>query len=404
MAEASAHIIETTYISGHSGKVPDKFFFQPKLKINEPDDQYEREADSVAEQVMRLPTEKSENHFFKPALINSIQKKCTECEEEEKLQRKEISYGNNSEYETGNISDVISSGGNRLSETERKYFEPRFGYDFSNVKIHTDTVAAKSAESINALAYTTGNDIVFNRDQYTPDTDKGKKLMAHELTHVIQQNGDNKVLRKTYLGSKGIVDATTIDKESKVKKIIIETLSLEKSSLYPFIKDKLKTVEEKLSKEFIFNPEVFGYKYKKINNIRDPKVKEEGLYKTIGGFLDPKTNDIFLHHRSNYCHAFHETFHAISYHKALRNNFGTEIMEGLTQYFTDIIFKEQTGDVCKTHSYGSQLNCAKKTVGLLGGFSNTASIFFNGKFDLIVGLAKSKSKGVVDFLKLIKNC
>lgn len=382
-----------------------KTFFQPKHSINKPNDIHEQEADAMAAKVIRMKSVENDNTFFRFADKSNVQRMCPDCEEEESLQRKEKPVENSNDVSgTGHISDVINSGGSRLSDKDRKFFEPRFGYDFSNVKIHTNTIAAKSADSINALAYTTGSNIVFNRNQYSPDTDTGKKLLAHELTHVIQQNGENKVLRKTYLGSKGIVDATTIDKKSKVKKIIIETLSLEKSSLYPFIKDKLKTVEEKLSKEFIFNPEVFGYKYKKINNIRDPKVNEERVYKTIGGFLDPKTNDIFLHHRSNYCHAFHETLHAISYHKALRNNFGTEIMEGLTQYFTDIIFKEQTGEVCKTHSYGNQLKCAKKAVDQLGGFNNTASIFFNGKFDLIVGLAKSKSKGVVDFLKSIKSC
>ena len=65
--------------------------------------------------------------------------------------------------------------------------ENRFGYDFSRVKIHTDTVATKSAQSINALAYTSGNNIVFDEGQYSPNTANGKKLLAHELTHVVQQ-------------------------------------------------------------------------------------------------------------------------------------------------------------------------------------------------------------------------
>ena len=71
----------------------------------------------------------------------------------------------------------------------RNFYEPRFGYDFNNVKVHTDTVAAKSAQSINALAFTSGNNIVFNNGQYSPDTDSGKRLLGHELTHVVQQRG-----------------------------------------------------------------------------------------------------------------------------------------------------------------------------------------------------------------------
>ncbi|MDQ2752856.1 MAG: DUF4157 domain-containing protein, partial [Bacteroidota bacterium] len=81
------------------------------------------------------------------------------------------------------------SGGKPLSKNERSFFEPRMGYDFSDVKIHTDSMAAKSARSINALAYTMGNNIIFNVGQYTPDTDAGKRLLAHELTHTSQQGG-----------------------------------------------------------------------------------------------------------------------------------------------------------------------------------------------------------------------
>ena len=85
-----------------------------------------------------------------------------------------------------------------LPHETRDFFEPRFGYDFSNVKIHTDAVAAKSARSINALAYTSGNNIVFNQNQYSPETDSGKKLLAHELTHVVQQTSE--IRRKEFGG------------------------------------------------------------------------------------------------------------------------------------------------------------------------------------------------------------
>jgi hypothetical protein len=67
----------------------------------------------------------------------------------------------------------------------------------AEVKIHTDADAAKSAQSINALAYTTGNNIVFNRGQYDPGTDNGKRLLSHELTHVIQQKGNNTQIQRT---------------------------------------------------------------------------------------------------------------------------------------------------------------------------------------------------------------
>ncbi len=81
------------------------------------------------------------------------------------------------------------SGGEPLSKQEKNFFEPRIDSDFSEVKIHNDSAANESAKNLNALAYTQGNDIVFGSNQYQPETDEGKKLLAHELTHVMQQNG-----------------------------------------------------------------------------------------------------------------------------------------------------------------------------------------------------------------------
>src|SRR4029453_18752012 len=89
--------------------------------------------------------------------------------------------------ETDNYISSLS-GGQQLSNDERSFFEPRMGYDFKDVKIHTDAAAVKSAQSINALAYTSGNNIVFNQGQYAPHTENGKKLLGHELTHVLQQS------------------------------------------------------------------------------------------------------------------------------------------------------------------------------------------------------------------------
>ena len=85
-------------------------------------------------------------------------------------------------------ADRYSASGRSMDEDTRSFMESRFNYDFSNVKIHDNELAAKSASSINALAYTSGNNIVFNSEQYNPGSDSGKRLLAHELTHVAQQN------------------------------------------------------------------------------------------------------------------------------------------------------------------------------------------------------------------------
>src|SRR5262249_28352462 len=76
-----------------------------------------------------------------------------------------------------------------LDSASRSYFEPRFGRDFSSVRVHADEVAARSAAAINALAYTAGHDVVFGVGQFSPTTPTGRQLLAHELVHVVQQSG-----------------------------------------------------------------------------------------------------------------------------------------------------------------------------------------------------------------------
>lgn len=171
-------------------KKSEGFFFQPKLTINQPNDIYEQEADAMADKVIRMSDPSTGNNLFLKPAISSIQRKCTHCEKDErKMQRKESNNeGTNATAPTEEYINSLS-GGRSLSENERSFFEPRMAYTFNNVKVHTDDIAAISAQSINARAYTSGNNIVFNSDQYSPGTDSGKKLLGHELTHVTQQTG-----------------------------------------------------------------------------------------------------------------------------------------------------------------------------------------------------------------------
>jgi hypothetical protein len=135
--------------------------------------------------------------FFQPTPVPvnmidagaSIQRKCAACEQEE-LQRKEAQGERGSQEASSLVDHVVSSPGDAMDAGTRTFMENRFGYDFSDVKIHTNDVAAKSASAINALAYTNGNNIAFNKGQYDPGSEKGNRLLAHELTHVIQQGGD----------------------------------------------------------------------------------------------------------------------------------------------------------------------------------------------------------------------
>jgi outer membrane protein OmpA-like peptidoglycan-associated protein len=85
------------------------------------------------------------------------------------------------------VHEVLGSSGQSLDPASRAYFEPRFGHDFGQVRVHTDTRAEESAQAVDALAYTVGRNVVFGTGQYAPHTTAGRKLLAHELTHVVQQ-------------------------------------------------------------------------------------------------------------------------------------------------------------------------------------------------------------------------
>ena len=177
---------------------------QAKLRIGQPGDKYEQEADRVADAVMRMPEpemqrqvepeeeEEEEEILQSKPLVDQItplvQRQVEEEEEEELLQTM------NRENATSEVTNdfesqinAIKGGGRPLAESERAFFEPRFGYDFGQVRMHTDTRAAETAQAVNARAFTIGQDIVFGAGQYASRTDSGQKLLAHELTHVVQQ-------------------------------------------------------------------------------------------------------------------------------------------------------------------------------------------------------------------------
>ena len=190
---------------------------QAKLQISQPDDAYEQEADRVAEQVMRMPDAASPEPVIGSTLpqISCLQRKCAQCEEEE-IQRQPMEEEREEEEEgtlqakeaPGQTPEVtpgvqaqintLRGGGQPLSEPLRAFFEPRFGHDFSQVRVHTDSQAAESARAVSARAYTVGSNVVFVAEQYVPHSNEGKRLLAHELAHVIQQRqaGVARVMRQ----------------------------------------------------------------------------------------------------------------------------------------------------------------------------------------------------------------
>ncbi len=152
---------------------------QPKLKVGAPNDKYEQEADRMADQVMRSG----------PSPL-MIQRQENYGEEEEVLQAKE-SDTSTSEATPATYEKIWSpqGGGQPLSKSQRNFYEPHFGADLSCVRLHSNMLAANAARLINARAFTLGRDVVFGLGEYAPNSASGKKLLAHELTHVVQQKG-----------------------------------------------------------------------------------------------------------------------------------------------------------------------------------------------------------------------
>ena len=164
---------------------------QAKLTVGAPNDHFEQEADRVADRVMRMPNPAAARSGMDatPHSAMSIQRKCSACEDEALQRKPDGSHSETPSTGLDSVAATLRQSGRPLDAGTRNYFEPRFGADFSNVRIHTDTNAAASARSVNALAYTVGRDVVFNSGQYAPHRDAGKRLLAHELTHVVQQSG-----------------------------------------------------------------------------------------------------------------------------------------------------------------------------------------------------------------------
>ena len=229
-------------------------FFTPKsiqtkpvqtasLTIGEPDDQYEKEADAMADKVVqRLAISETQPAVQAKPIASTatpfIQKKCAACEEEENLQKKEeedqmqeLPSGASLMFENGqkpsdetniqrkctecekednirkkpdtsdtqttspNIESHLNaskSSGSTLPRNMRMQMESSFGVDFTNVRVHHDSAAIQMNKDLNAQAFTHGNDIYFAEGKYNTNNTQGKHLLAHELTHVVQQNGKSK--------------------------------------------------------------------------------------------------------------------------------------------------------------------------------------------------------------------
>jgi hypothetical protein len=114
---------------------------------------------------------------------------CEDCKEKQQALRRKAAPGAGTASVPPSVHQVLRSPGEPLDSATRAFMEPRFGHDFSQVRVHRDGRAAESARAVSALAYTVGKSVVFADGQYQPATAAGRRLLAHELTHVVQQQG-----------------------------------------------------------------------------------------------------------------------------------------------------------------------------------------------------------------------
>lgn len=162
---------------------------QTKLAIGAATDPLEREADSVAARVMRMVDPVSPLGGMVSPAAPRLDRKCTECEEEGTLARKPLAAAGTPGLAPPAVHETLARPGRPLDPAARAFFEPRFGVRLDQVRVHDDAQAAGSAAEVGALAYTVGPDIAFAAGRYAPASAMGRHLLAHELAHVLQQQG-----------------------------------------------------------------------------------------------------------------------------------------------------------------------------------------------------------------------
>jgi len=173
-----------------------RFDLQAKLKVNDPGDIYEQEADRIADQVLVAPIHSSVSG--------------------EPLGIRQLSRQTNGETGSAppSVDAALATPGMPLEPAFRQDMERRFGYDFSKVRVHSGSTAEQSAQDVNANAYTVGQNIVFGAGRFARESQQGRRLLAHELTHVVQQGYATAVDDRGLNGAPGMTPAIQRDTPS----------------------------------------------------------------------------------------------------------------------------------------------------------------------------------------------
>ncbi len=329
------------------------------------------------------------------------------AEEEEPVQAKADSGGGVASQAVASKIDSTKGRGNSLPTATKGKMESAFGRDFSDVHIHTDTSSVELNRELNAQAFTHGKDVYFNSGKFNPENREGERLLAHELTHVVQQN---ETIQKSSLYGQvqrkkaplsGMTPKQTIDYriEEKVDKAMAES-----PTISPYIIKKLEA-GLKIEGKVIYHSSQKDMEESRVGTGNKDKEDEN-----VGGYFDRKTGKIHLPPSARLEPLIHESIHKFS------NNFrgaSSFVNEGFTQLFTNVILSEN--GLSKGSSYPKQLKVAEAVSSKIG-LSRLAEIFFSGsvsdlatelknkvaKFDWVAFLQMGIDEKVDELVKYLK--
>ncbi len=291
---------------------------QTKIAIGRPGDGYEREADRVSERVLSTPADTWQGGT------------------ELRMKRQNDGHAPNSDVPPA-LQQLRGSVGRPLDTATREQMESKFHFDFGRVRVHSGEPAHRAAMGLSARAFTLGSEIVFARHQYAPNNGEGRRLLAHELAHVVQQTGDSSLVlrRAPILQGKsqnefGDRDAPTVDKAIAASPITkwVPAKNLIKLTGNVDVEDPV--VFEKQFKNF-------GQSNENVDEV--PGFVDRTQKKPVKLRLPGKNAAGQLVTAARFEAAVHETVHLNS-NATFRNNFGHSYNEGVTQYFTELVLGE----------------------------------------------------------------
>jgi hypothetical protein len=373
---------------------------QTKLAVNQPGDRFEQEADRMADFVARGTGRAA-----------AIRNHSLDSPQSGESKAPPI------------VHEVLGNSGQPLDSSTRSFMEGRFGHDFGNVRVHLDARAAASARSVNALAYTVGSDIVFRAGAFAPDGSSGRQLLAHELTHVVQQSDAGTARgqplqrqpdetstkespptktpptktapakpppRKT-LKSEG-VDLN--DPVAGGTPAIIDAVLARNQKLASYIGARIKGL--KIAEKGKFVHDTSDANFDTAYNDAYDLPSGDTVPKSTKGFLNTKKSEIHLRPDALFGTALHEAVHRLAsprlygeflpIAKKISSTLTDVLSEGVTAFFTDEILKEEELPNFND-AYRSQKDKAKNLIDALkpNGFDMMGNFNFKGSGIVEIG-------------------